>query len=92
MAGKRGGEKLTIDVADIVLLGHSSGLLLHLPVLLARPLVLGLHKLAVQALHETVRVAVVMDTRALRLGPAEEHEVVLAVALVDQVARVPFRE
>lgn len=80
---------LTVDVADVVLLGDGSRLLLHLAVLLCRPLVLGLHKLAVQALHEAVRVAVAVNGRSLGLGPAEQDQVVLAVALVDQVARVP---
>ncbi len=83
--------ELVAHVEDVVLLGVGGALLHEAAVvgqLRLRPVVAHLPEAAVKDLHEAVRVRVVVDRRLVALRPAEQHQVELSVALVDQVARI----
>lgn len=79
---------LTVNVADGVVGKVVPGDLCEGPVALG-PGEADLVELAVDDLHEAVRVAVVVDRRALRHVPAQQHQVVLTVTFVHQVPCVP---
>ena len=49
-------------------------------------------KLIINYLHEAVAVGVVVDAGELRGVPAQQHQVELSVALVNEVACVPVQE
>lgn len=53
------------------------------------PRVTHLRQFALEHLHEAVRVGVVVDRGGVPFIPAQEHQVELAVAGIDQVASVP---
>jgi len=88
-----------VDIGDVILLDDRRAnldetvpilgilLLVHI-VHIRRPRELRLVQLAVQHFHETVGVGVVVNAAALTLVPAQEQEVVLAVALIDEISRV----
>ena len=48
-----------------------------------------LHELAPEHLDKAVSVGVVMDAAAVALTPTQNHQVVLPIALVNQIASIP---
>lgn len=79
-----------IYVSTLVLLENSLRSLLHVSVRFAfGPIEQRLLQLALQQLHETVGVCVVVNTTAVAFSPAQDHEIELAVSLINQVPCVP---
>lgn len=44
---------------------------------------------SVQHFHEAVSVGMVVDGRSVALAPTQEHQVKLAIALIDQIPGIP---
>ncbi len=83
--------QLVAHVGDVVDLAVGALLLEHFALFgefLVRPKVSRLPDAAAENLDEAVGVSVVVDRRRVALGPAQQHQVELAVALVDEIARV----
>ena len=99
---KRRKASQTVYIGDIVLLELSPRLFDHFAILFATlwlaivihiravfgPLIFGLQKFTVETFHKAVRIAVIVNARALRLSPAQEKNVELSVAFVDQISSV----
>ena len=87
-----------VDVRDLSFFQFCAAQDVHFFVLLVvaatvfvGPRVLRFHETSLDALHEAVRVHVIVNRRALTFRPAQDHYVELAIAGVDEISRVPIR-